>query len=254
MRVKSFLLWGFLVISWFRGVYGACSTALGMENRNIKDEQISASSQNSYKAKPSYARLNNKSDKLSFGGWCAKDTDKNSFLQIDLLFPHTLTRIATQGAASNYVGQYSLTFSYDNISWFNYTVGGKIKFFRGNINQFRTVYNNLTEPLTTRLVRFHPVFVQGTASCARLELYGCQPSEDCNTAVGVEDRKITDQQITASSHWNQHHASNARLNNKLRSWSNSSGVGIIWGGWCTDKLDKNQYLQVDLSRVRSIPV
>lgn len=22
MRVKSFLLWGFLVISWFRGVYG----------------------------------------------------------------------------------------------------------------------------------------------------------------------------------------------------------------------------------------
>jgi len=70
---------------------------------------------------------------------------------------------------------------------------------------------------------------------------------DCNTPVGVESRKISDQQISASSHWNQHYGSNGRLNNKVG--VDSSG-NLTWGGWCTDKLDKNQYLQVSVSEKR----
>ena len=41
--------------------------------------------------------------------------------------PHTITKLATQGAASNWVEKFSLAFSYDNINWFNYTVNGRLK-------------------------------------------------------------------------------------------------------------------------------
>ena len=66
---------------------------------------------------------------------------------------------------------------------------------------------------------------------------------DCKTPVGVEDRRITDKQITASSHFNEHYASNGRLNNDVSTNSNGS---VIWGGWCTDSNDKTPYLQVNI--------
>lgn len=63
----------------------------------------------------------------SLRGWCARRDDRNPYLQIDLLMPHTITKLATQGAASNWVKEFSLAFSYDNIKWFNYTVNGNLK-------------------------------------------------------------------------------------------------------------------------------
>ena len=71
---------------------------------------------------------------------------------------------------------------------------------------------------------------------------------DCNTPVGVEDRRITDEQMTASSQ-DDHSASNARLHNK-RSISSSS----FWGAWCTDKKDIHQYLQVTPVRLLTDPL
>ena len=69
-----------------------------------------------------------------------------------------------------------------------------------------------------------------------------QSITDCDRPVGVENRTlITDQQMSASSHWNQHYAFNARLNNHI---SISSSGALRWGGWCTDRLNKNQFLQV----------
>ena len=41
--------------------------------------------------------------------------------------PHTITKLATQGASNNWVKKFSLAFSYDNITWFNYTVNGNLK-------------------------------------------------------------------------------------------------------------------------------
>ena len=73
-----------------------------------------------------------------------------------------------------------------------------------------------------------------------------QSITDCNRPVGVENRTtITDQQMSASSHWNQHYAFNARLNNHA---SISSSGELRWGGWCTDRLNKNQFLQVTKGR------
>ena len=64
---------------------------------------------------------------------------------------------------------------------------------------------------------------------------------DCKKPVGVEDGTITNQQMTASSLYEQFDASNGRLNNKRR--IDSTGK-LVWDGWCTDKLDLHQFLQV----------
>jgi len=65
----------------------------------------------------------------SLKGWCARRDDRNPYLQIDLLMPHTITKLATQGARglNNWVKKFSLAFSYDTIKWFNYTVNGNLK-------------------------------------------------------------------------------------------------------------------------------
>ena len=55
--------------------------------------------------------------------------------------------------------------------------------------------------------------------------------------------------MTASSQRDGHNASNARLNKELL--SKSSSGKYIWGGWCTDKMDIHQYLQVTLRLFRN---
>ena len=58
----------------------------------------------------------------------------------------------------------------------------------------------------------------------------------------MEDHRITDDQITASSDWTrQFDAYNGRLNEEQRSGSNSAGV------WCAEKQDLNQWISVDLN-------
>ena len=76
----------------------------------------------------------------SVGGWCPKDTDDSPYIQIDLLTPHTITKVDTQGGYGNYVEKFKLTFSYDNTKWFDYTVHGKVKvsYLHLNIAKFDT--------------------------------------------------------------------------------------------------------------------
>ncbi|XP_078374524.1 uncharacterized protein LOC144658076 [Oculina patagonica] len=153
----------------------SCTTALGMENGEIKDEQISASSQSSNHARPSLARLN---QRKGLGGWCAGKRDENPYLQIDLQRPDTITKVATQGANSNWVEKFSLMFSNDTVHWFDYTVDGLIKIFKGKRSPYRKVWNKLEHPSTARFIRFRPVLDPRIPSCMRIELYGCPSSVD----------------------------------------------------------------------------
>lgn len=69
---------------------------------------------------------------------------------------------------------------------------------------------------------------------------------DCKMPVGVEDGTITNQQMTASSSYGPYDASNGRLFNKP---SRDSTGKLVWGGWCTDKLDLHQFLQVIMVKI-----
>ena len=52
-----------------------------------------------------------------------------------------------------------------------------LQIFDGNVNVRRVRKNNLTQPLTARVLRIHPMNSNIFVPCARVELYGCTPSE-----------------------------------------------------------------------------
>ena len=63
-------------------------------------------------------------------------------------------------------------------------------------------------------------------------------SLDCTTAVGMEDGRIKDSQITASSTYNKHRPIFGRLHNRTNKNKKT------WGAWCSNDNGPNEYLQV----------
>ena len=61
---------------------------------------------------------------------------------------------------------------------------------------------------------------------------------ECRSSLGMENGNITDTQITASSEWWRAGAYRGRLHLKA--------AGDMKGAWSTGRLDKYQWLQVDL--------
>ncbi len=74
------------------------------------------------------------------------------------------------------------------------------------------------------------------------------PLAYCNSTLGLEDGRLHDNQITASSSYSEtHKPSNARLNNPGE-WAAS----FIPGCWSTATNDLNQWIQVSLEESRWI--
>ncbi|POI25393.1 hypothetical protein CIB84_010857, partial [Bambusicola thoracicus] len=104
-----------------------CSLPLGMENGEIKNTQITASSvKTSWFStwEPSLARLNQKG---KINAWRAKSNNNQQWLQIDLLTIKKITAIATQGVKSvtteNFVKTYVILYSNQGSEWKSYTEG-----------------------------------------------------------------------------------------------------------------------------------
>ena len=100
-----------------------------MENGEITDDQISASSRAQDITPAKVARLNriNGTDKLQ-GAWVAGTKDLNQWLQIDLRVPHTgVTGVATQGRNGNghWVTKYRLEYSNDEVNFQYYREQGQ---------------------------------------------------------------------------------------------------------------------------------
>ena len=92
-----------------------CEGGLGMENGEISDDQITASSEHAWNTPAKVARLNrlDRTENLQ-GAWVAAGKDSNQWLQIDLKVMHTVvTRVATQGRNGNehWVTKYKLQYS-----------------------------------------------------------------------------------------------------------------------------------------------
>lgn len=65
--------------------------------------------------------------------------------------------------------------------------------------------------------------------------------QTCQYPIGIENGKIIDSQITASSEQGPYHrAYQARLNNIAK--------GKNAGAWCPKKHDQSQWLQIDMGR------
>ena len=89
---------------------------MGIENGNIENSQITASSQWDSNHAAIQGRLNYKKNGPKQGGWSARTNDLNQWLQIDLINKYNkVTRIATQGrnGADQWVTKYMLQYSND---------------------------------------------------------------------------------------------------------------------------------------------
>ncbi|KAM6384427.1 coagulation factor V isoform 2-T2 [Alca torda] len=155
-----------------------CSLPLGMENGEIKNTQIKASSVktswfNTWD--PSLARLNQKG---KINAWRAKLNNNQQWLQIDLLTIKKITAIATQGVksitAENFVKTYVILYSDQGSEWKSYTDGSSsaAKVFLGNENSTGHVKHFFNPPILSRFIRIVPrTWYNGIA--LRVELYGC---------------------------------------------------------------------------------
>ena len=65
---------------------------------------------------------------------------------------------------------------------------------------------------------------------------------DCEAPLGMENGAISDDKIIASSEWNEHAATYARLNYRIQG---------AWG-WVSKASDYSQWLQVDLGSHTSV--
>lgn len=106
---------------------------LGMEDGNITDSQITASS--TYRQIPTLdpwqARLNNPGiTGVTYGSWSAGSRSVGEYLQVDLGCVKMITKIATQGRSigvNQHVTKYSVSYSNDTTSWPQYLQDGAIK-------------------------------------------------------------------------------------------------------------------------------
>ena len=104
-----------------------CTTSLGMENRLIKNAQITSSSEWDSNHAAIQARLNFKAGRGKQGGWSARSNDANQWIQVALGSDTKLTGIATQGrnGADQWVTKYQLQYSKDGVNFYYYKAPGQ---------------------------------------------------------------------------------------------------------------------------------
>ena len=98
-----------------------------MENRLIKDSQITASSEHSPNFAAIQGRLNFKARRGKPGGWSSYRNTANEWIQVALGSYTTLTSIATQGrnGYSEWVTKYKLQYSDDGVNFRYYKGPGQ---------------------------------------------------------------------------------------------------------------------------------
>ena len=98
-----------------------------MENRHIKDAQITASSEWDSNHAAIQGRLNFQAGYGKQGGWSARAHDANQWIQVALASYTKLTGIATQGrnAYGQWVTKYQLQYSDDGVNFHYYKEPGQ---------------------------------------------------------------------------------------------------------------------------------
>lgn len=112
---------------WF--ILGKCDVPLGMEDRRVPDQLITASSFYNYYCAPRNARLHQRRVGRLGGAWCAKRSDRRQWLKIDFGGLTRVSRIATQGRqnADQWVTSYYVSYSIKGYRFVTYKEYGRTK-------------------------------------------------------------------------------------------------------------------------------
>ncbi|RMX57319.1 hypothetical protein pdam_00021306 [Pocillopora damicornis] len=163
-----------------KDLWGAnCVEPLGMQNGEIKDRQITASSVRGQEF-AYYARLRGKNY------WCAEAKRKTEYLQVDLGKVKTVSKILMQGRGSWYywVTGFFLHYSSDGRRWKTYSASGDGKqsdVIHGNTNFYGVVARDLNPMVNARYLRINPQYWNGWP-CLRTDFMGCSADEVRPTA------------------------------------------------------------------------
>ncbi|XP_028419313.1 uncharacterized protein LOC114545227 [Dendronephthya gigantea] len=250
------------------------SKALGMESGKIPDSRITASSEWDSNHGASNARLNFAKNS---GSWSSRYNNQNQWLQVDFKYRATITEIWTQGRGRHrqWVRSYTVSFSNNGLNFKTYGGGRQGKVFNSNNDERSIVKNAIHHVIVARFIRIHPISWHHHISM-RVEFIGCfigQPcarepcrnegkcahvggravcsclpgyrgnrcgQRDCRHAkrLGVENGKVLDSQLSASSEWNFNHGVlNGRLNFKAH--------GHRQGAWSSRHNNHHQWFQVN---------
>ncbi|KAF4023386.1 hypothetical protein G4228_015368 [Cervus hanglu yarkandensis] len=161
---------------------------LGLESLRVSDNQLDASSSQSFGLGPHRGRLNIQSGledgDLFDGAWCAEQQDAEPWLQVDARHPTRFSGIITQGRNSiwryDWVTSYKVQFSNDSRTWWGSKnrSSGMDAIFPANSDPETPVLNLLPEPQVARFIRLLPqTWLQGGASCLRAEILACPVSD-----------------------------------------------------------------------------
>lgn len=216
-----------------------CQVPLGMASGTIRDSQITASGHYGQWT-PNLARLHYSG---SINAWSTKEPF--SWIKVDLLEPMIIHGIKTQGArqrlSSLYISQFIIMYSLDGKKWLSYRGNstGTLMVFFGNVDSSAVKHNSFNPPIIARYIRLHPTH-SSVRSTLRMELIGCDLNS-CSMPLGMENKGISDTQITASSY----------LTNVFAAWSPSRARLHLQGranAWRPQVNDPKEWLQVDLQR------
>ena len=105
-----------------------CNRPMGMENRKIRSQQISVSSEFNKNHAAHLGRLNQKRAGKAIGAWSAAISNSYQFFQIDMRVPMKVTSVSTQGRDDNtnqWVTRYLVSYSLDGAHFTTYWSQGR---------------------------------------------------------------------------------------------------------------------------------
>lgn len=106
-----------------------CNRPMGLQNRRLKDTQMTASSEINVYSKASRGRLHIRRQGRLSGGWQSKYTNRYQWIQVYFVKPAKIIRISTQGQQdkNQWVTQYVVYHSMDPVNFKSYQERNNIK-------------------------------------------------------------------------------------------------------------------------------
>lgn len=182
MRRRTMLGGAIFVISVVT-VTGSCLAPLGMENGDIKDNQITVSS--SFEPNSVGSERGRLNAEHGGGAWCPKSfisQESREYLEIDLGEEHSVTGVITQGRFANGLGQefaeyYTLEYWNPGMEeYIKYTGDNGESILLGNTDTFTESRVLLKPSILATKVRIVPYSKHMRTVCMRIELLGCSPT------------------------------------------------------------------------------
>lgn len=123
-----------------------CRKTMGMQSGQIRNNQITASSQWDKNHGPELARLNILKRGARIGAWSAKYNNRYQWLQVDLGHPSRISRIFTQGRQDygQWVTRFKVRYSQDGIRFVHQMAASNIRVGKKKLFMYQVDCNIFT--------------------------------------------------------------------------------------------------------------